>query len=207
LTIRIAQKYINNPEGESFLIYGELVDKFQQEMIRFTDSKCQHTDTELRTKALNDGRPMAKLQCLNCGAPVGNAKKKTPNLPCWNVELSECYQEARRFEREKIERKFIALEKRQSENLAAKSIDWQAEYKAYRRTPEWQQKRSLVIRRANGVCEGCLSATATVVHHTSYANMGDELLYQLKALCESCHNKAHPEHHESAFYDNGRVTV
>lgn len=29
---------------------------------------------------------------------------------------------------------------------------------------------------------------------------GDELLYQLVSLCRACHQKAHPEHHES-FYD------
>lgn len=43
--------------------------------------------------------------------------------------------------------------------------EWQTQYEAYRKTPEWQARRQLVLKRAQGICEGCLSAPATEVHH------------------------------------------
>jgi 5-methylcytosine-specific restriction endonuclease McrA len=71
--------------------------------------------------------------------------------------------------------------------------EWWDWYSSYLKTPEWAKRRQLVFQRAQGRCEGCLSAAPVHVHHLSYAHAGDELLYELVALCTPCHQKAHPD--------------
>ena len=63
-----------------------------------------------------------------------------------------------------------------------------------------------VIRRAGGMCEECrrygrvdkdgLPIAATVAHHLKHRSTHPELQYDNnngRALCEPCHNIAHPE--------------
>lgn len=52
------------------------------------------------------------------------------------------------------------------------------------------------VARARGVCEGCRSARATQVHHLTYQHAGHvvpggELLWELVAVCDDCHDRAH----------------
>lgn len=65
------------------------------------------------------------------------------------------------------------------------------EYAAYLRTETWERKRDAVFERDNGVCQGCLEESIEHVHHMTYANLYDELLFQLIGLCANCHNKVH----------------
>lgn len=181
-------------------LVGKLAEQYLKEMEDHSGSLCEHPDTQLRAKLVSGGGVQCKPQCLKCGAPVGNSVKKEEGLPAWDQALLTRYEASRTAEREAIQRKYIRLHAAETKELNEKSKNWQAEYAAYRRTPIWQNKRALVLKRAGGVCEGCLETKATVVHHTTYSHMGDELLYQLVALCQACHEKAHPEHHES-FYD------
>lgn len=66
--------------------------------------------------------------------------------------------------------------------------------------------RDAVLRRAGYLCEECKRygrtdakgqpIVATVAHHIQHRDEHPELQYLLsngRALCESCHNKAHPE--------------
>ena len=66
--------------------------------------------------------------------------------------------------------------------------------------------RAAVIRRAGGLCEegrrfGRLDAEglpvkATTAHHVKHRDAFPELQYDVtngRALCEACHNRAHPE--------------
>lgn len=77
--------------------------------------------------------------------------------------------------------------------------------------PYYKSKRHLmwrddVIGRAKGLCEECrrygrvdkdgLPIVATVAHHIKPRELYPELQYVVrngKALCEKCHNVAHPE--------------
>jgi 5-methylcytosine-specific restriction endonuclease McrA len=196
------RKIIANPEGGTATICGDLIEAYEAEIDEHDQTDCRHAKTELRVKITASGGPMCKLQCFDCGAPIGNAVSKQPDLPKWDIDRHVAYLEGRKTARADIQLKFIKLQVVAVAELSAKAKDWKAEYEAYRRTALWQAKRSKVMRRANGLCEGCLEAQATVVHHTTYANIGDELLFQLVALCHPCHAKAHPEHNEPEFYDN-----
>ena len=66
--------------------------------------------------------------------------------------------------------------------------DW---YHRYLQSPQWQRKRQLVLKRANGICEGCGLNKATQVHHLTYERIGDEMLFDLVAVCDQCHDEVH----------------
>lgn len=68
---------------------------------------------------------------------------------------------------------------------------------------EWRRK---VLNRAGGICEECkrygrldadgLPVQAVVAHHVLHADARPDKKYDVsngRALCEACHNKAHPE--------------
>lgn len=203
---KLKRAIISHPdEDERIELLGDLAVQYLKEIEQHRASACEHPETELREKIVAGGGSQCKRQCLICGAPVGGALKKQNGLPPWDENALPNYQDDRSAKREAILRRYIRLHTQNDARLTEKSRDWQAEYLAYRRTPEWQAKRSRVLRRANGICEGCLETQATVVHHLTYTHMGDELLFQLVALCQACHEKAHPEHHEPMFYDNDYV--
>lgn len=67
----------------------------------------------------------------------------------------------------------------------------------------WREK---VLARANYLCEECarygrhdkygLPVAATTAHHIKHLDTNPELAYDVrngKALCDKCHNAAHPE--------------
>jgi hypothetical protein len=64
-------------------------------------------------------------------------------------------------------------------------------YEQHLQSPEWKAMRAKVMERAGGVCEGCRERSAVHVHHLTYAHAGKELAFELVALCDGCHAKAH----------------
>lgn len=197
---------INHPDRDERIdLFGELAGKYLAEMKRHREAECRHPETELREQTISDGRIQCKRQCTVCGSPVGSAAKKQSGLRPWDENAWSSYQANRATTQKMIQLEYIWRHEQETAKFTSKSKDWQAQYEAYRRTPLWQAKRARVLKRANGLCEGCLEADAVVVHHLTYANMGDELFFQLVALCEDCHAKAHPEHNELSFYDNDYV--
>lgn len=80
------------------------------------------------------------------------------------------------------------------------SASWKRWYaEVYLLSPEWKDRRDAVMRRARFICEGCLQREATQVHHRPEAyrqlrENGRELLCDLVALCDTCHEQvAHGE--------------
>jgi 5-methylcytosine-specific restriction endonuclease McrA len=55
----------------------------------------------------------------------------------------------------------------------------------------WQSLRRRVLARAKGRCEGCGQQPATDVHHLTYARLGNEMLFDLVAVCRACHETIH----------------
>lgn len=77
---------------------------------------------------------------------------------------------------------------------------------SYYTDPKHRHWRELVLRRAGYLCEECkrygrtdkhgLPVAATTAHHIKHRDEYPELQYDVnngRALCEACHNKAHPE--------------
>jgi 5-methylcytosine-specific restriction endonuclease McrA len=56
----------------------------------------------------------------------------------------------------------------------------------------------LVLQRANGHCEGCGQRKAVQVHHLTYEHVGQEFLWELRAVCSECHDRLHPDRRNAA---------
>lgn len=78
---------------------------------------------------------------------------------------------------------------------------WQSKrerYRKYLNSIEWRIKRRQVLIRAGYRCERCgtpgtgSNGVVLEVHHAEeYANLGDEPLDELEALCDPCHEDIH----------------
>ena len=71
--------------------------------------------------------------------------------------------------------------------------EWWAKYDAYLQTEKWRRKSLATIKRAGGVCEGCGVRKATQAHHLTYRHVFDEFLWELRAVCGACHDRAHED--------------
>jgi len=132
-------------------------------------------------------KPQLRNYCDDCGRLVGGALKHS-SAKADTPHLSQ--EEATRYEREWRERAIRSCHERVSEEERRKNL-WRAEHEAYLQTQEWADKRQLVLRRANGICEGCGKAPAVQVHHLTYQNWRNEFLWELRAVCRPCHLSVH----------------
>lgn len=65
---------------------------------------------------------------------------------------------------------------------------------------KWKKKRAAILRRDKYLCQECRKygrrVEAVTVHHIKHADTNPELVYDsnnLVSLCNTCHNKMHPE--------------
>lgn len=61
----------------------------------------------------------------------------------------------------------------------------------YMESRVWKDKRALVFQRANDICECCRLEPAEMCHHLHYKHVGAEPLWDLVAICGSCHDDLH----------------
>ncbi len=81
-------------------------------------------------------------------------------------------------------------EQRQRER-EAQNAEWWRWYTEYLDSREWAERRQAVLKRARYVCEGCGAQRAVQVHHLTYARAGQEMLFDLVAVCLECHENLH----------------
>jgi hypothetical protein len=128
--------------------------------------------------------------CVECGKTIGAAFKQEPTdreLPEIDPSVIRAYEDSRTRVLEAIKTKHRNIQERRESS-------WNENYEKYINSDEWKEKRSIVLKRANFVCEGCAKNTATEVHHLTYRHFGDELLFELVAVCRACHEKVHQGH-------------
>jgi 5-methylcytosine-specific restriction endonuclease McrA len=149
---------------------------------------CEHEMTELRRRVNKAGGVTIIEQCLRCGGYVSAVKKTSVRhwwtlnkwdqalVDAWNCKLREYWAEkSKAFE-----------EERERENE-----DWWRRYHEHINSEKWGQIRLRRLKKANFVCEGCGVRVASQVHHLTYKRLGDEMLFDLVAVCEACHEKIH----------------
>lgn len=141
------------------------------------------------------GKRVTWLCCDVCGRKL---RRATPPLGAWVedgdgviAKKAVAWQQMLDAERERINQAGARF----AEDLN-RSAEYQRrrEYDTYLRSPAWALKRVKVLARCGGVCEGCRDGAAVEVHHLTYAHFGDELLFELVALCKGCHDKVHLAH-------------
>lgn len=124
--------------------------------------------------------PKIRKQCLICGGIFGPAVAKhavRQPVPLADLEMFKRITAQRNEAYAHIVEVFTKARR--------------SKYHDYLQTDEWRNKRRLVLERENHLCEGCLTARATEVHHLTYEDVRDEFLFQLVALCRGCHERWH----------------
>lgn len=147
---------------------------------------CVHQNQEIRYKLASNKTKMYCWQCTYCGEHLRqNNKLWIPHNSIPNIGLIKPFNDDIRNTRSELT---TALKNKLHE---AKNDQFWTEYPEYLTSPEWQAKRLLVLARSNGCCEGCGKKTATQIHHLSYTHKYNEFLFELVAVCLSCHDRLH----------------
>jgi 5-methylcytosine-specific restriction endonuclease McrA len=156
---------------------------------RLNAATCKHASTSYRRFTLSNGTYQIRVQCDDCGMMDSSAvaRSKCPISPDLLKPIDESARQAAQVD---ISKHWSdASERKKAEEKAA----WLKEHDEYLRTPEWKAKRDKVLTRDRGICQGCLESSAVHVHHLTYRNWKNELLFQLTSLCRKCHEQAHQE--------------
>ena len=172
----------------------DLAERYAREVNALSATDCKHERTELRRGFNKGGGPIVKKQCLDCGLLVGNPVKRTTEsdlLPEIDEAQHPAYEATRKGEWDSVRRRYVALQEIRWRGSAEGKSYFQRSHADYLASPGWAERRSLVMDRANGLCEGCRKARASEVHHLSYRNWGSEFLFELVALCGDCHDRIH----------------
>jgi hypothetical protein len=167
---------------------------------RWLEKDCTHQDIKILRLLQKDGREVYRRQCPNCGLPDSTAIKRAlieniENVPDGELNRHMEYEEERRAEWAAIALKHYRVQNRE-DKLA---------YDQYLNSPKWRAKSQKVIKRAGGICEGCLERPATQAHHISYRHIYQEFLWELRAVCEPCHHRAHADDGKVLFGDDGSI--
>jgi RNase P subunit RPR2 len=150
-------------------------------------TKCSHPSHTARKKTASNGVISVWKQCDKCGDKLASIPKKTLTadqveaLVEWDETIAQGFYKGRQELHQKM----------MDDERARAKAEWQRLYEEYLKSAEWQERRQLVLLRAQGICEGCRKAPATSVHHLHYRDAGEEFLWQLVAICDVCHERYH----------------
>lgn len=155
-------------------------------MRNLRDEGCPHWNLSLAERTLADGRSDVVYQCTDCGLALSFpiAREVVDELVVGGEALGV-------FDKELETHGLREQRERRTQESRERTERWFAEHSEYLRSPQWAEKRRLVLLRCRGVCEGCGSAPATEVHHLTYEHWKSELLFELVGLCKPCHERAH----------------
>lgn len=157
-----------------------------------TAPECSCDYTAIRRRVLSHGVATYVVQCLGCGRQIRSVKKDSYEVRML-ADMQPFDDTLQRTWREQQAQFYAARQEARVNEQATKQSAWWVEYTAYLKTTAWRLKRQAVLTRANNWCEGCAARTATQAHHLTYNHMGNELLFELVAVCDSCHHILHPE--------------
>jgi hypothetical protein len=160
------------------------------------DERCAHERktrvwSEFAGDLMERGARRLREQCADCGKLLPVFLKHsiaTPATP--DVDL-EGAREALRKEQEFWRQRWDSRLRQANEEREQENQRWWDRYNAYLQTDEWLDLRARVLGRARNICEGCHERQATAVHHLSYEHVTEEFLWELVAICETCHRRIH----------------
>lgn len=182
--------WAEGPNGRSVSIKDD--ERFPQLWEVWRADACHHDRRGIVHWVNGGNAPCFNWFCGDCGLKLG------PNIPRVLAEkygvvdpakatldslASRTHAYVADRERQLNALKSAAAERCQPENRRKYAEDLQ--------TPEWRELRARVLDRARGVCEGCLDAPASQVHHLTYDHKGAEFAFELRALCDACHERIH----------------
>jgi 5-methylcytosine-specific restriction endonuclease McrA len=148
--------------------------------------ECQHPEAATRKQLTSNGMVQVFQQCQACGANASGFMRHAEVDDLDAVPLADPGLSDRWWAEFRAQRRGGADAARERQRVAYKAL-----YDEYIGSPEWKARAGLVRLRAGHMCEGCREAPAQAVHHTTYAHLGAELLWELRAVCNACHARAH----------------
>jgi len=150
-------------------------------------ARCRHLNPVIRQRTRRNGSAAFIFQCDDCGEvlsePVRRAVAEREAGERGITPFDEAALEALR-----AEQKAARMDESEARAVAAREA-----YQAYLKSPEWRRRRDLVMKRCNGVCEGCAAAPAVEVHHLTYEHVQNEFLWELVGVCKACHDRVHDD--------------
>jgi len=171
--------------------HESLTEKFQShlDISKFVRDSfaCEHEKKEIFYIYCSDMRKQFAFYCLNCGQKIGGP------LAFEYVDTVTSKETVKEYDRqiqEKHRQKIEATTRNLIEQFESEKHE---HYQEYLQSENWRKKRQMVLARARGICEGCGLNQPYEAHHLTYARCGDEMLFDLVALCSSCHRKLHQE--------------
>ncbi len=167
-------------------VKAQIAEKYADKISVPVSADCQHEATEYRKLKTANGVEQLRKQCMTCGELVGAALRRDTVADFSSLHGVDEELRSRR-DKQWSQRQ----QARAQYDGETDSAFWDY-YSRYMTSAEWQQRRYLVLRRANGVCEGCGLRPPEHVHHSTYQHLGEEFLFELLALCRECHHRIHP---------------
>lgn len=148
---------------------------------------CQHEHRELRLRTIAGGRQAYYRQCVRCGHAGMAIGKRAASAELQGFEASAFDGDLEHKWRARKHAEYVTT----YDGIAP---ELRAEYEAYLASPEWAEKRTSVLRKADWICQCCEHFKATEVHHITYARIGREANSDLMAVCSFCHGLIHGKH-------------
>lgn len=167
---------------------------YQSEVAALTEYYyCDHENMEFRLARWGDqGKTRVRTQCSRCGdvGPVVSQERcpLPDGLPWVDPKIRMRYLEEKQQATAAIHRAFREEAQRQGVIL---EYEVREEYERYINGPVWAARRKRVLERDQYLCQACLDCKATQVHHLTYGHFGDELMFELIAICKRCHDRIH----------------
>lgn len=165
----------------------EVRTKLQEQYAQIeAEFSCRHETRELRRRVVKNGAVAYVRQCVQCGNTSSAVKAEIALAEAGGNAIPDFDASAETQWRDQKSARY---------RQAADSLSGErsAEYSEYLLSPEWEAKRNLVFKRSRDTCEGCGERPADEVHHLSYAHAGNEFLWELVAICTSCHERVHKD--------------
>lgn len=147
---------------------------------------CDHARRRLFRRRDLAGRIAFQEQCVDCRWPIPGYLKRADVVA--RIGDPERLPEISTQEIDDLKARYRDI---RHDDFDAGRAQRAERYHAYLQTPEWRARREAVMGRERGRCQGCLVRDATQVHHLTYAHVGAELLFELVALCDACHERTH----------------
>ncbi len=149
---------------------------------------CEHDHQELVVFVKSGGARNFYMQCQRCGENVRHLRGSDLDEEDKQTALPRNEWRRQEWYRQRNEHLLPLYNLR----MHAVEYDRRKKYNEYIKSPEWRALRAKVFRRCKGICEGCGENAAVQVHHLTYARLGHEMLFDVVAVCLSCHEQLHP---------------
>lgn len=166
---------------------------FVEKLIRWHKQveSCCHENLVVTERVLSNGNVVHYEQCQFCG--WGKAVKKQVKTPerKWSEDSQEIRNLMFTLRQYVLNPEYAVSINDDFTKAFTKAHDFQSIHKKHLDSEKWKNLRRLIMDRANGICEGCLTNPAEEVHHKTYAHLGDEFCFELIALCRKCHSRYH----------------